>query len=506
MIRFGDHFTVDPYLHVEIGGSDGDRVTWVHAGRNLLTGAGIPDTFSPMADTVMEMAAAVRRGAVSPRDLVDQALERIDDQDGALNSFVSIDPDRARAEAGALEQRLTDGEPVGALAGVPIGVKDLEDSEGFVTTCGDPARRAGAPAAHDSVQVARLRAAGAIVLGKTNTPAYGFHAETDNLVFGPTHNPWAPNRTSGGSSGGSAAAVAAGLVGLCTGSDGGGSIRIPSAVCGIPGFKPTNGVVPNGDADAPTWGTYSTRGPMARTFAEIAYALDVVAGYSAHDLMSFDLAGSFVDAADQATLAGIRIIWSPTLGIATPDPEMVAACERALAVLEQHGARVVETADTVFAELPVRSWFARAAAGSWRTVTRDPAPWDGRLLPAAQFIARYGETVTAQQLVEGEQGAHRAGMELAALLERADVLVTPALATIAPRIGEPSPYGPGWASDYTLPFNLVRAPAAVVPCGTIASEDGEAMPIALQFAMPRCADLRLMGVVAAAESALRGAS
>jgi aspartyl-tRNA(Asn)/glutamyl-tRNA(Gln) amidotransferase subunit A len=222
--------------------------------------------------------------------------------------------------------------------------------------------------------------------------------------------------------------------------------------------------------------------------------------------MSFDLAGSFVDAAAGATLAGIRVVWSPTLGIATPDPEIVAACERALAALEQHGARVVETADGVFDDLPVRSWFARAAAGSWRTVTRDLAPWDGRLLPAAQFIARYGESVTAQQLIEGEQGAHRAGVELAALFERADVLVTPAMATVAPRIGEASPYGPSWASDYTLPFNLVRAPAAVVPCGTTASPDGEEMPIALQFAMPRCADLRLMGVVAAAESVLGGAA
>jgi aspartyl-tRNA(Asn)/glutamyl-tRNA(Gln) amidotransferase subunit A len=455
-----------------------------------------------MADTVMETAAAVRRGAASPRDLVDEALERIKTQDGALNCFVAVDPEGARAQAAAIEQRLAAGEDVGALAGVPIGVKDLEDAEGFVTTCGDPARRDRPAAARDSVEVARMRAAGAIVIGKTNTPAYGFHAETDNLLFGPTRNPWAPNRTSGGSSGGSAAAVAAGLVSLCTGSDGGGSIRIPSAVCGIAGFKPTNGAVPSGDTDAPTWGPYSTRGPMARTFAEIAYALDVVAGYSDRDLMSFDLAGSFVDAVAQASLGGVRIIWSPTLGVARPDAEMVAVCERALAALEQHGARVVEAVDAVFEEAPVRSWFARAAAGSWRTATLDPMPWDGRFLPGARFVAQYGESVTAGQLLEGEQGAHRAGLALAALFERTDVLVTPAMATFAPRIGEPSPYGPGWAGDYTLPFNLVRAPAAVVPCGTLDNEDGEAMPVALQFVMPRCADMRLMSVAAAAEAAL----
>ena len=218
--------------------------------------------------------------------------------------------------------------------------------------------------------------------------------------------------------------------------------------------------------------------------------------------MSFDLAGSFVKAAAHASLQGVRIVWSPTLGVATPDAEMVTACERALATLEEHGARVVETTDAVFEAAPVRSWFARAAAGSWRTATRDPMPWDGRFLPGAQFVAQYGESVTASHLVEGEQGAHRATLALAALFERADVLVTPAMATVPPRVGEPSPYGPGWAGDYTLPFNLVRAPAAVVPCGTLATDDGETLPIALQFAMPRCADIRLMRVVAGAESAL----
>jgi len=454
--------------------------------------------------TVMDVAAAVRRREVAPSGLVDDALARIRDRDGALNSFVAVDAERARAQAAALERRLDAGEPIGALAGVPIGVKDLEDAEGFVTTCGDPARSGRAPAASDSVQVARLRAAGAMVIGKTNTPAYGFQTVTDNLVFGATRNPWATNRTCGGSSGGSAAAVAAGLVPLCTGSDGGGSIRIPSEVCGISGFKPTHGVVPNGDADAPTWGPFSTRGPMARTFAEVAYALDVVAGYSPRDLLSFDLAGSFAHAATNGTLAGVKIIWSPTLGTASPDEEMVTACEHALAQLEARGARVVETLDHVFADPPVIPWVMRAAPGSLRTATADPMPFDGRFLPAAQFIAHLGESVTARQMLDAEQGAHRANLDLAAIFERADVLVTPGMATVPPRVGEESPYGAGWASDYTLPFNLVRAPAAVVPCGTLVTDDGETLPIALQFAMPRCSDLRLMGIVAAAEAALGG--
>ena len=233
-------------------------------------------------------------------------------------------------------------------------MKDLEDAEGFVTTCGDPARRGRPPAARDSVQVARLRAAGAIVIGKTNTPAYGFQAETDNLVFGPTRNPWAPNRTSGGSSGGSAAAVASGLVALCTGSDGGGSIRIPSAVCGISGFKPTHGVVPNGDADSPTWGPFSTRGPMARTFAEIAYALDVVAGYSrtrSHVVRSRRIVRRRRGARRRSRACG-----SSGRRRSARRRRTRRWCRRASRrsrCSKQHGARVVETVDSVFEEPPV---------------------------------------------------------------------------------------------------------------------------------------------------------
>jgi len=175
-----------------------------------------------MTRTVMELAAAVQGGEVSPTELVDDAFARIDARNGELNAFIALDHEGARTQAASIEHRLKAGEAVGALSGVPIAVKDLEDAAGFVTTCGDPARRDRPASDRDSVHVERLRAAGAIVIGKTNTPAYGFQSETDNLLFGPTRNPWALNRTSGGSSGGSGAAVSSGLVSLCTGSDGGG--------------------------------------------------------------------------------------------------------------------------------------------------------------------------------------------------------------------------------------------------------------------------------------------
>jgi aspartyl-tRNA(Asn)/glutamyl-tRNA(Gln) amidotransferase subunit A len=199
----------------------------------------------------------------------------------------------------------------------------------------------------------------------------------------------------------------------------------------------------------------------------------------------------------------VRVIWSPTLGVATPDAMVLATCEAALRTLERAGAKVVETVDAVFDPPAVYAWVARAAPGSWRTATSDPMPWDGRFLPAAQLTASFGEHTTVEQMLDGEAGAQVALLQLAALWERADVLVTPAMATVPPRIGEPSPYGPGWAADYTLPFNLVRSPAAVVPCGFVEHE-GDRMPIALQIVAPRCADLALMSIACAAEAALGG--
>jgi aspartyl-tRNA(Asn)/glutamyl-tRNA(Gln) amidotransferase subunit A len=447
------------------------------------------------------LAARIRGGEISATEAVDAALERIESTDGELNAFCEVRADDARAQAAAVGGRLARGEAVGVLAGVPVGVKDLENATGFRTTFGDPKHAADPPATRDSVEVARLRTAGAVVIGKTNTPAYGFHAETNNLVFGPTRNPWALGRSCGGSSGGSAVAIASGMVTLATGSDGGGSIRIPSETCGICGFKPTHGVVPGGDDAPPTWGTLSTRGPMARTFPEIALALDVVKGISTRDLLSFDLPGSFVDAAGIASVDGLRIAWSPTLGYARPDPAVIDLCEAALRGLEANGARVVETVEQLFDPHPGGPWSLSAASGSWAVASAGGGPWEERFLPEARYIARFGESLTGLQVHEGAVGAHAANLRVAELWERVDLLITPGMATVPPRIGELSPYGGGWAADYTLPFNLVRAPAAVVPVG-FAHDDGDSLPIGLQIVAPRGADLALMRAAAAVDAIL----
>src|SRR6187397_1390602 len=206
------------------------------------------------ATTVAQLAQDVSAKRISARELVGAALARIEEVDNKVNAFVAVDEERALADAAALDARLAAGEEVGPLTGIPIGVKDLEDAAGFRTTQGSALYADSPVATSDSALVDRLKAAGCIVVGKTNTPELGHKADTVNLVFGATRNPWDLERSAGGSSGGSAAAIAAGLVPLCTGSDGGGSIRIPASVCGITGMKPSLGRVPMGGTKPPGWG------------------------------------------------------------------------------------------------------------------------------------------------------------------------------------------------------------------------------------------------------------
>src|SRR3954451_24036653 len=223
-------------------------------------------------ETVASLASAVRAGKTRARDLVAHSIERIEAANGEINAFVAVDFDAARGAAAEIDRQIAEGDDPGPLAGIPLGVKDLEDAAGLPTTQGSVAHQNDPRASSDSVLVARLRAAGAIIVGKTNTPELGWKAQTDNLVFGVTRNPWDTTRTAGGSSGGSAAAIASGMVPLATGSDGGGSIRIPSAICGLSGMKPSLGRVPAGGMEPPSWHLLSTGGPMARRTADVALA------------------------------------------------------------------------------------------------------------------------------------------------------------------------------------------------------------------------------------------
>jgi Asp-tRNA(Asn)/Glu-tRNA(Gln) amidotransferase A subunit family amidase len=231
--------------------------------------------------SLAELAGNVRAGRVAPEELVASSQVRIDSMNGGLNAVVARCDEEALARAGEMAGRIAAGEDPGPLAGLPLLVKDTDDAAGMVTTHGSLMHANDPPALHDGLVVGRLRAAGAIVVGKTNVPEFAFEGFTSNRVFGSTRNPWAADRSPGGSSGGSGAALAAGLAAIATASDGGGSVRIPAGFCGLAGLKPTNGVI--GRGTIPAWIDFSTKGPLATSIADLRLLLSVMAGPAAGD-------------------------------------------------------------------------------------------------------------------------------------------------------------------------------------------------------------------------------
>ncbi|HET9558911.1 MAG TPA: amidase family protein, partial [Actinomycetota bacterium] len=271
--------------------------------------------------TAIEIAEAVRSGERSAREVLDTYLARIDTGNEALNAFVHVDPDLAGGAAARVDEQVAAGQDPGPLAGVPFGVKDLEDCAGMPTSQGSLPYMGRGGVAADSVHVARLRAAGAVPVGKTAAPEFGTLNFTKTKAWGVTRSPWNLDRTPGGSSGGSAAAVAAGLVPMATASDGGGSTRIPAAFSGLVGMKPSHGRIPHpGPQDSQT----SVYGLLTTTVAESARHLDVAAGPDDRDRLSLPSPTvGYESAIETAEVAGLRARWSPDMGFATVDPEVL---------------------------------------------------------------------------------------------------------------------------------------------------------------------------------------
>jgi aspartyl-tRNA(Asn)/glutamyl-tRNA(Gln) amidotransferase subunit A len=439
---------------------------------------------------------------VSARELVTAALARIDELDPRVNAFTAVDGEAALADAAALDDRIARGEEVGPLTGIPIGVKDLEDAAGFVTSHGSALWAGGPPAAEDSELVSRLKAAGCIVVGKTNTPELGFKGDTTNVPFGATRNPWNLDCSVGGSSGGSGAAVAAGMVPLCTGSDGGGSIRIPSSLCGLSGIKPSLGRVPSGGDDPPDWPELSTRGPMARTIREVALALDAVVGPEATDLRSLPMPDASWSRSLEELGAPRRVVWAPTLGYAPVDREVRAVCEAAVKRLADLGTEVVEV-ESVFDADPAPLWLVLAMAANLRTVARfrDTEDWD-RLDPDHRgLMEAFGDPVTGVQVFEALDACHRLNLRLVELFHGASLLLTP---TVGGQTGAPGGQGfidgvetPFWVS-FTYPFNMTRSPAGTVCAGFTPA----GMPVGLQVVGPQHGDVAVLRGLAVIEDAL----
>jgi Asp-tRNA(Asn)/Glu-tRNA(Gln) amidotransferase A subunit family amidase len=434
------------------------------------------------APSALDTAAAVGAGRATAAAVTEAALERIARLDPALTAIIASDPDRALAQAAEVDGRVAAGETL-PLAGVPLAVKDTEDTVGYRTTHGSRLFADTAPATQDSVLVARLRAAGCVVVGKSNAPEFATSADTSNLVFGSTRNPYDVERVAGGSSGGAAVAVASGMVPLATASDGGGSIRIPASACGLPGFKPSLGRVPDGGPHPVDWPLVTTRGVVTRTVADLLATLDVIVGPEPTDLRSLPAPHEPFSTSVARTPLPRRIAWSPQLGYAWTEPSILAACTAAVERLAAEGVEVVEV-DRVFESEPYDAWGPLIAA----YVQRSVGELDRSLLTdeVRQGIED-ADRLTARDLLAAEDTCHRLNLELVRVFETCDLLLTPTLHRDPPRFGE----AVSWIRA-TGVFNLTRSPAGTVPVGL--SDAG--LPIGLQIVGPQHDDVGVLALMA----------
>jgi Asp-tRNA(Asn)/Glu-tRNA(Gln) amidotransferase A subunit family amidase len=435
-----------------------------------------------------ELVALIKSKELSPLELMEETLKRIETVNPILNAFVSIRADQAREEARAMTEQLASGKEPGPLAGIPIGVKDLEDVKGMVTSFGSIPYKNNA-ARDDSIMVARLKAAGAIVVGKTNTPEFGFTGFTKNLLYGVTRNPWNLERTPGGSSGGSAAAVAGGMVSLATGSDAGGSIRIPASYSGCFGLKTSFGRIPRGPLPLLHTAPFCCMGPLTRTVEDAPLYLDSVAGYHPCDPESLPApAQSFLRyVKDMPT--DLRIVFSPTLGYARVQKEVMAKVEEAIRCFDDMGHHV----ELWEGELPDvgETWSNLINLDLYGQLRQE---LDNNREKMGRTLVKALDQITSFS-VEDHIKARKVRTELnrtiADLFNQFDLLLTPTMPTEAFAAKGPPPAEiDGYpipllgAVAFTYPFNLTGHPAASVPAGLTKS----GLPVGLQIIGPRHRD------------------
>ena len=421
--------------------------------------------------TALDQAAAVRAGEVSPTELVEHALARIDALDAGLGAFLTVTPERALRAAARAEARLRQGGDLPPLLGVPTAIKDLNNTAGVRTTFGSRTMADFVPTADDAV-VTRLAAAGTISVGKTNTPEFGFPCYTDNDLVGPARCPWDPTRLAGGSSGGAAVAVAAGFVPFAQGSDGGGSIRIPAGINGLFGLKPTRGRISNAPFGADVTGL-GTNGPLARTVRDAAAMLDAMAGPVLGDhawAPPLPAGETFLGYADRppGRLRVGRFLESPIPGVEL-EPEVAAAFEDACALLAGLGHEVVDVPAGLLGP-DVLASFERVWALSGTTL---PVPPErvGELRPLTRELRGRGLAMSAQAAMESMLALRLFSRRFLQATASFDVLVAP-VCTMTPRpLGWFDADGDG-AEDFerqkryaafTALFNVTGQPAVSVP-------------------------------------------
>jgi aspartyl-tRNA(Asn)/glutamyl-tRNA(Gln) amidotransferase subunit A len=446
-----------------------------------------------------DMASAIRATKLSPVEVTEKLLGRIDAVNPAINAYVLVTRDRAMQQAKAAEAAVMRGDVLGPLHGVPLSIKDLFDVPGLPTTKGSLVYKDNIATRWEFSAQRLIEYAGGIHLGKTNTPEFGFNPTTENKLFGASRNPWDTKRTPGGSSGGAAAAVAAGLGPIALSSDGGGSIRIPASMCGVFGIKPTYGRVPKRPGGG--WQTLTHRGPTARTVTDAALALDVMTYYEPEDPFSIKrYPGSFADEVDLG-VRGLRVAWSPDLGYAPVDTEVRAICERAARRFADLGCTVDE-ANPGFASPAAEGTFL-GVVGAW------DATWLGELSEeqmamtdvSAKFFLEYGRKLTGMDVVRANKQRWQLWETMQEFHKKYDLLLTPVISCTAFPIGEPPKVIDGKAvpdfawMGFTQPFNLNGAPAASMPVGF----DPHGMPVGLHIVGRAFADATVLRAARAFE-------
>jgi amidase len=456
-------------------------------------------TFAP----AVELLRLYRARKASPLEVMQATLARIDAVNPKVNAVVTLARDAALWEARRATAALKRNATLPPLFGVPVGIKDVTPTRGLRTTHGSKLFEDHVPD-EDALVVERLRAAGAIVVGKTNTPEFAFGPNTTNAVFGATRNPWDLGRTAGGSSGGSAAALATGMVPLAEGTDLGGSLRGPASFCGVVGFRTTPGLIPR-HPSVLAWDSYSVEGPMARTVTDTALMLSVMAGPDDRAPLSYDVdASELTRAVKGASVRGWRIAWTPDLGgLVLVSQEVRAIVERAMAVFRSLGARV-EAACPDVSDIPEIVRLTRGFLMVARHADKLP---EHRTVLQAGLVenTEQGLALTPREIAEGELLRTRQWQRVREFLATRDVWLMPTMAVPAFPIEHPHvmeidghPVGKAMQRSFlTYMVSVLGLPAISIPCGF--TRDG--LPVGLQIVGKRRGEAAVLRAAAAFEAA-----
>ena len=442
-----------------------------------------------------QLLDAYRKHELSPVEVTRAVLSRIERLNPVFNAFNLIS-DRALDDARASENRWLSGQTQGLLDGVPVSIKDIILTKGWPTRRGSKTIDPKGPWNDDAPATARLREQGAVLLGKTTTPEFGWKGVTDSPLTGITRNPWHAKKTPGGSSGGAAAALAAGMGPLAVGTDGGGSIRIPCSFTGLFGLKPSFGRVPAWPLSP--FGTVAHVGPMARSVTDAALLLNVLALPDARDWHALPYERRDWRMALEQGITDLRIAYSGDLGYAKVDAEVAAIVRKALDVFTDLGAKVEEK-DPGF-ENPEGIFRTQWFTGAAMLVKGIPAEKRKLVDPGLIEVADEGAKISAAEIMDAQMKRGALGMHMNLFHRDYDLLVTPMLAVAAFDVGLEFPPGKhrwiDW-TPFTFPFNLTQQPAASIPCGL--TRDG--LPVGLHLVGPRYADALVLRAARAFETA-----